>query len=90
MIGWRARLYQRCDFAHESNVAQNGSLTSSRRRSQSDTIADQDDAHPHIETTDEPGAEAQGGLAMYQGQLVVTPILVGLVVPPPVSNLVSE
>lgn len=29
---------------------------------------DQDDAHPHIETTDEPGAEAQGGLAMYQGQ----------------------
>ena len=41
---------------------------SPRRRSRSDTIADQDDAHPHIETTDEPGAEAQGGLAMYQGQ----------------------
>jgi hypothetical protein len=31
-------------------------------------MADQDDAHPLIETTDEPGAEAQGGLAMYQGQ----------------------
>jgi hypothetical protein len=25
-------------------------------------------SHPHIETTDEPGAEAKGGLAMYQGQ----------------------
>jgi len=37
-------------------------------RSRSETIADQDDAHPHIETTDEPGAEAKGGLAMYQGQ----------------------
>jgi hypothetical protein len=40
----------------------------SLRRSRSDTIADQDDARHHIETTDEPGAEAQGGLAMYQGQ----------------------
>jgi hypothetical protein len=25
-------------------------------------------SHPHIETTDEPGTEAKGGLAMYQGQ----------------------
>jgi hypothetical protein len=35
------------------------SATSSLRRSRSDTIADQDDAHPHIETTDEPGAGAK-------------------------------
>jgi hypothetical protein len=44
------------------------SATSSRRRCRSDTIADQDDAHPHVETTGEPGAEAKAGLAMYQGQ----------------------
>jgi hypothetical protein len=25
-------------------------------------------SHPHSETADEPGAEAKGGLAMYQGQ----------------------
>ena len=25
-------------------------------------------SYPHLETTNEPGAEAKGGLAMYQGQ----------------------